>query len=54
MFLDIIDSSGVSEEHIEKIEECLQVAWKALPDSLFDSLIESILQRIAACIEAKG
>jgi hypothetical protein len=54
MFPDIMDGSGDSEEQIQKIEECLQVAWKALPDSLFDSLIESMPRRVAACIEAKG
>jgi len=53
MFPDIIDSSGKTEENIQKIKECLQVAWKALPDSLLDSLIESMPQRITACIKAK-
>jgi hypothetical protein len=54
MFLDIIDGLGSSEDEIKRIEECLQAAWKALPDSLFDSLIESMPRRIAAYIEAKG
>jgi hypothetical protein len=54
MFLDIMDGSGSSEEDIQRIEECLQAAWSALPKSLFDSLIESMPRRMEPCIQAKG
>lgn len=54
MFPDIMNGSGNTEEHRVKIGECLQAAWRALPDSLFESLIESMPQRVAACITAEG
>ena len=45
---------GDSEEAIEALESTLIEAWQALPDTLFASLIESMLQRVAALIVAEG
>jgi hypothetical protein len=54
MFPEVMDGSGSSEEDLQKIEECLQAAWRALPDSLFDSLIGSMARRLEACIKANA
>lgn len=37
-----------------ELEEALKVCWDELPDSLFESLVGSMQDRIKACIEAKG
>jgi hypothetical protein len=49
-----MNSGGELEEDIRKVEECLIAAWDALPSTLFDSLIESMLRRISDCINANG
>jgi transposase len=54
MFPDIINAKGETEQDRKNVEEALSKAWDALPDSLFESLIESMPRRIEACIEAKG
>lgn len=54
MFPDIMNGGGESQEDIEEVEECLKAAWAALPDSLFQTLIESMAKRIKMCIEAEG
>ena len=54
MFPDVMNGSGDTEAHRTNIEQCLQAAWNALPDSLFESLIESMPRRMEACIAAKG
>ena len=54
MFPEVMNGTGDTEEHRNKIRECLQAAWSALPQTLFDSLIESIPARVTACIAAKG
>jgi hypothetical protein len=54
MFPELWNTSGESEDDIRAMEEALCAAWEALPDSLFESLIESMPRRIAACIEANG
>ena len=54
MFPEIMNGSGESEEDIQRVEQCLIAAWDALPESLFNSLIESMLQRISDCIKADG
>jgi hypothetical protein len=38
----------------QALRQALQEAWKALPQELFDSLIESIEDRVKACIRSKG
>jgi hypothetical protein len=43
MFLEIMNYSGELEEDWANFEEALKVAWEALPNSLFKSLIESML-----------
>jgi hypothetical protein len=54
MFLDIINAKGETEQDHINIEEALSKAWDALPDSLFESLIESMPRRIEAYIKANG
>ena len=54
MFPEIMNCSGESEEDRANLEEALKVAWEALPKSFFESLIESMPQRIEACIAANG
>ena len=52
MFLNIINAIGEIEQDRTNVEEALSKAWDALPDSLFESLIESMPRRIEAYIEA--
>jgi transposase len=54
MFPEVMTSTGKSEEDIKAVEEALKAAWDALPNSLFESLVESMERRIDACILAKG
>jgi hypothetical protein len=54
MFPEFWNISGESEADIKAMEEALCAAWETLPDSLFESLIESMPSRIATCIEADG
>jgi hypothetical protein len=54
MFLEVMNGTGDTEEHRNKIGECLQAAWSVLPQTLFDSLIKSIPAHVTACITAKG
>jgi len=54
MFPDIMNVKGETEQDRTNVEEALSKAWDALPDSLFESLIESMPRRIEACIEANG
>ena len=54
MFLDIINATGEIEQDYKNMEEALSITWDILPDSLFESLIESMPRRIEACIEANG
>jgi transposase len=42
MFLDIMNATGETEQDCTNVEEALSKAWDALPDSLFESLIESM------------
>jgi hypothetical protein len=52
MFPDIINATGETEQDRKNVEEALSTAWDALPNSLFESLIESMPRRIKAYIEA--
>jgi hypothetical protein len=52
MFPDIINAKGETEQDRINVEEALSKAWDALPNSLFESLIESMPRRIEAYIEA--
>jgi DDE superfamily endonuclease len=54
MFPDIMSRGEQSEEDIKRVEECLKAAWAALPNSLFEDLIESMSRRIEMCILADG
>lgn len=45
---------GAGEEAMAALESALREAWTALPDSLFESLIQSMPRRVAACIAADG
>jgi len=45
---------GNSEQALKNLSEACKEAWNALPDSLFESLIESMPRRVQACIEANG
>lgn len=54
MFPEVINAKGDTEEDRAELEEALKAAWLAIPDSFFDSLVESMPARIQACIDAKG
>ena len=54
MFIEIMNYLRESKEDWANLEEALKVAWEALPNSLFESLIESMPWRIEACIAANG
>jgi hypothetical protein len=51
---DLIAGTGKSEEDRKRLKEALKVAWKALPDEFFESLVASILDRIQAFIDVNG
>jgi transposase len=46
--------TGGKEVVAEALGKALQEAWRALPKELFDSLIESMEERVKACIQSKG
>jgi hypothetical protein len=45
---------GRSEEDWKALQDALQEAWLALPDSLIRRLVESMPRRLAACRKARG
>jgi hypothetical protein len=47
-------ATGESEDDLYNLEEVLKATWDALPNSFFESLVESMPRRIQACIEANG
>jgi hypothetical protein len=49
-----MSATGESEEDRKALEEALKLAWEAIPSDFFDKLVESMPDRIQACIEAKG
>lgn len=50
----IMAGGDASEEALTAMEHALVDCWQKVPDSLFRSLIESMPDRVAACIEAGG
>ena len=54
MHLELELATSNSEQDIEALEIALIQAWNALPDSLFESLVQSMEKRVAACLKARG
>ena len=54
MYPEVIKNTSETKEARTEPEQALQSAWDALPDSLFESLIESMPRRIQALLDAKG
>ena len=54
MFLEVWDAKRKSEEQLKKMEEGLTLAWNALSVGLFESLINSMLQRVEPVLAADG
>ena len=54
MFPNLWKSDGKSEEDRTAMEETLKEAWAMIPVSFFESLVESIEQRVQACIDANS
>jgi hypothetical protein len=53
MFSEVWAAKEKTEQDQENIKEALKKAWLALPDKLFEELVQSMLRRINACILAK-
>ena len=51
---EVMTNRSQSEEAITELEEALKETWEHLPESLFESLIESMPRRIQACLDAQG
>ena len=49
-----LEGMGKGEEAIRALERALIEAWEAIPDRIFESVIESMPTRVQALIEAKG
>ena len=43
-----------SEKAITELEEALKKTWEHLPESLFESLIESMPRRVQAYLDVQG
>jgi hypothetical protein len=54
LFPELEFATGETEQDIKNLEEALTKAWDMLDDGLFESLVESMPRRIAACIKADG
>ena len=54
MYPKVMKNNSESDEARTELEEALQSAWNALPDSLFEGLVESMPRRIQALLDAKG
>jgi hypothetical protein len=52
MFPKLWKSNRKSEKDRTAIEEALKKAWATIPVSFFKNLVESIEQRVQACIDA--
>jgi len=49
-----LNNMGKGEDAIEALEQALIEAWEAIPSSLFEQLADSMPNRVAAVIKAKG
>jgi len=49
-----LNNQGKGEDAIRALARALVEAWNALPDSLFESLIKSMPDRVNALWKAKG
>ena len=54
MYPKVMKDTSETKEARTELEQALQSAWDALPDSLFESLIESMPRRIQALLDTKG
>jgi transposase len=54
LFPHLLTAVGNGEQDRIELEEALKNAWSELPNSLFESLVESMPRRVLACIAAKG
>lgn len=54
LYPELSNSTGESEADLVALEEALKHAWEEIPPSFFESLVESMPRRVAACIEANG
>lgn len=54
MFPEIAEDKSESEYSRQRLESALQAAWDTIDKEVFDNLGESMVNRIEACIEAKG
>jgi hypothetical protein len=54
MFPELWNRGGESEEDLQALKRALCTTWDALPNSLFESLVESMPTRIKAYVEADG
>lgn len=48
------NAKGISAKARAELEEYLCEVWETIPDSVFEGLVQSMPDRIAACIAAKG
>ena len=54
MFPKVMNAKGELEEDKKALKEALKATWLTILNSFFESLVESMPNRIKACIEAKG
>ena len=54
MYPKVMKNTSETEEACTELENALKSAWDALPESLFESLIEGMPRRIQALLDAEG
>jgi hypothetical protein len=54
MYPDLWQGAGQSEADLQALEVALCKAWDELPDSLFEKLVGSMLDRMKAVVQADG
>jgi hypothetical protein len=54
MFPELWKSNRKSEEDRTAMKKALKEAWATIPVSFFENLVESMEQRVQACIAANG